>query len=64
MKIIRCGSCNRKLGEGIFTALSIKCPRCRRINHLKASSLPSDKSGDRHEGSTTLPVDRRQAPTR
>lgn len=33
---IRCGHCSRKLGAGHFTALVIKCPRCRAINHLSA----------------------------
>ncbi|WP_211474666.1 Com family DNA-binding transcriptional regulator [Collimonas humicola] len=27
MQEIRCGSCSRKLGEGEYIALSIKCPR-------------------------------------
>ena len=36
MEIVRCGVCNRKLAEAIFTALSIKCPRCGTFNNLKA----------------------------
>ncbi|PRC90972.1 Com family DNA-binding transcriptional regulator [Solimicrobium silvestre] len=34
---IRCGSCSRKLGEGEYITLSIKCPRCGTLNHLRAT---------------------------
>lgn len=37
---IRCGHCNRKLGEGIYQVLAIKCPRCGTLNHLRASTHP------------------------
>ncbi|WP_199103896.1 Com family DNA-binding transcriptional regulator [Aquitalea sp. ASV11] len=40
---IRCGQCGRKLAEGWYSTLVIKCPRCRAINHLKAASLPSER---------------------
>lgn len=40
MEEIRCGACSRKLGEGIFTALTIKCPRCGAFNTLRAESPP------------------------
>ncbi|HHT8972179.1 TPA: Com family DNA-binding transcriptional regulator [Burkholderia cenocepacia] len=33
---IRCGSCNRKLGAGEYIRLTIKCPRCRAMNVLRA----------------------------
>ncbi|MCK9345395.1 MAG: Com family DNA-binding transcriptional regulator [Candidatus Pacebacteria bacterium] len=33
---IRCGKCGKKLAEGEFICLSIKCPRCGVINQLKA----------------------------
>ncbi|WP_082754540.1 Com family DNA-binding transcriptional regulator [Burkholderia savannae] len=36
---IRCGQCRRKLATGRYIELSIKCPRCGAINHLKAESL-------------------------
>ncbi|WP_082806959.1 Com family DNA-binding transcriptional regulator [Collimonas pratensis] len=36
MQDIRCGNCSRKLGEGEYIALSIKCPRCGTLNHLRA----------------------------
>ncbi|MGQ5524817.1 Com family DNA-binding transcriptional regulator [Chitinimonas sp. PSY-7] len=39
MESIRCGSCNRKLGEGTYTLLVIKCPRCKTLNTLKAVRL-------------------------
>ena len=40
MEEIRCGACSRKLGEGIFTALTIKCPRRGAFNTLRAESPP------------------------
>lgn len=56
---IRCGQCGRKLGEGIYTVLSIKCPRCRVLNHLwapsqspRASERPTfrkDANGTHHQ---------------
>jgi phage FluMu protein Com len=36
MDEIRCGNCHRKLGEGEYTRLAIKCPRCGHINQLSA----------------------------
>ncbi|WP_082806952.1 Com family DNA-binding transcriptional regulator [Collimonas pratensis] len=36
MHDIRCGNCSRKLGEGEYITLSIKCPRCGTLNHLRA----------------------------
>ncbi|MFI5443671.1 Com family DNA-binding transcriptional regulator [Polaromonas sp. UC242_47] len=42
---IRCGSCQRKLGEGRYTSLNIKCPRCGALNILRASAAdPSSQS--------------------
>ena len=35
---IRCGKCNRKLGEGQYIRLAIKCPRCGVLNHYRAST--------------------------
>ncbi|UCV00713.1 Com family DNA-binding transcriptional regulator [Acidovorax radicis] len=46
MNEIRCGSCRRKLGEGIFAQLSIKCPRCGTLNQFQ--SAPSAYSPERH----------------
>ncbi|MCQ4142854.1 Com family DNA-binding transcriptional regulator [Vogesella sp. AC12] len=51
---IRCGECRRKLAEGQYITLTIKCPRCGTMNHLKAESLPSEhrrvpRPGD-HDG--------------
>ncbi|AXE33132.1 Com family DNA-binding transcriptional regulator [Chromobacterium phragmitis] len=42
---IRCGQCGRKLATGRYIELTIKCPRCRTLNHLKAESLPSERPG-------------------
>jgi phage FluMu protein Com len=33
---IRCGACSRKLAEGQYPHISIKCPRCGTVNHLRA----------------------------
>ncbi|WP_198001697.1 Com family DNA-binding transcriptional regulator [Chromobacterium haemolyticum] len=33
---LRCKNCSRKLAEGIYTYLSIKCPRCKKINTWRA----------------------------
>lgn len=35
---IRCGKCNRKLGEGQYIRLAIKCPRGGVLNHYRAST--------------------------
>ena len=43
---IRCGACGRKLGEGAYQVLSIKCPRFGTINHLRAES-PSTHAAER-----------------
>lgn len=43
MEEIRCGSCRRKLAEGEYTRLSIKCPRCGAFNQLSAESAPSER---------------------
>lgn len=44
MEEIRCGACGRKLGEGIFARLAIKCPRCGTLNQFQ--SAPSGFVGD------------------
>ena len=43
---IRCGHCRRKLGEGVYARLVIKCPRCRALNHLTAQS-PAPHASER-----------------
>ncbi|WP_338154832.1 Com family DNA-binding transcriptional regulator [Burkholderia multivorans] len=44
MQDIRCGSCNRKLGAGEYIRLTIKCPRCRAMNVLRAERpLPAGR---------------------
>lgn len=45
MQEIRCGSCNRKLGVGEYTRLTIKCPRCGCMNVMKAERLQSASLG-------------------
>lgn len=34
---IRCGQCGRKLAAGRYIEISIKCPRCGTLNHLRAT---------------------------
>ncbi|MBU9224014.1 Com family DNA-binding transcriptional regulator [Burkholderia multivorans] len=44
MQDIRCASCNRKLGAGEYIRLTIKCPRCRAMNVLRAERpLPAGR---------------------
>ena len=47
MDEIRCGNCRRKLGEGQYTRLSLKCPRCGALNHLQQSASGAPQS-ERH----------------
>lgn len=63
MQEIRCGNCRRKLGEGEYSRLSIKCPRCGAFNQLSAQSA----SQESHRGpeaeindKSNSPLDRRQ----
>ena len=45
MEEIRCGACRKKLGEGVFAQLVIKCPRCGVLNHLRAKSPEPERPG-------------------
>jgi len=38
MSDIRCGTCGKKMGDGIYQSLHIKCPRCKTMNYLRAES--------------------------
>jgi phage FluMu protein Com len=42
MDDIRCGACGKKLGDGIYQTLKIKCPRCKTLNFLRAESSPPE----------------------
>ncbi|MBP8813917.1 MAG: Com family DNA-binding transcriptional regulator [Laribacter sp.] len=46
---IRCGACHRKLGEGHYRTLVIKCPRCGVLNQLKASEPLFQNAVERQE---------------
>lgn len=54
MQEIRCGQCARKLGQGDYAHLVIKCPRCGALNDLRAASpeperhRASNKTIDEH----------------
>lgn len=41
MQEIRCGACRRKLGEGVFSRLAIKCPRCGALNQFQSAPSAS-----------------------
>lgn len=44
MQEIRCGQCNKKLAEGVFTRLSFKCGRCHTLNHFTEGHEPLQTS--------------------
>ena len=39
---MRCGKCHKLLAIGQATAITIKCPRCGTMNHLRALSPSSE----------------------
>jgi phage FluMu protein Com len=49
MQDIRCGTCSRKLGEGEYIALTIKCPRCKTMNNLRATSSALNALAHRYQ---------------
>ncbi|MFS4552603.1 Com family DNA-binding transcriptional regulator [Comamonas resistens] len=50
MTEIRCGSCRKKLAEGEYIRLAIKCPRCGAFNQLSAESAFPERHGASTEG--------------
>ncbi|WP_415798283.1 Com family DNA-binding transcriptional regulator [Comamonas aquatilis] len=66
MDEIRCGNCRKKLGEGVFQRLNIKCPRCGAFNQLSAKSAELEpQRGPKAEinDKPNRPLDRRQTPS-
>lgn len=61
MQEIRCGTCHRKLAEGEYIRLAIKCPRCGTFNQLSASSAfperrrASNTQGKEHDNPKNAP---------
>ncbi|WP_439587634.1 Com family DNA-binding transcriptional regulator [Hydrogenophaga sp.] len=56
MNEIRCGQCKRKLAEGVFLRLTIKCVRCSTLNHFTEGHEPhpprapgASSNGPNHE---------------
>lgn len=45
MEEIRCGQCNKKLAEGLYIRLNIKCPRCGTLNQMSAKSAAVERHG-------------------
>ena len=58
-KEIRCGNCGRLLAKGTALDLSIKCPRCGAINHVRATR-PGSEPHDGHGSLNNEKIDRRQ----
>ena len=52
LKEIRCGNCRRLLAKGEASDLTIKCPRCGAINHVRTTS--SKPEGHRASTQETL----------
>ena len=50
MQEIRCGGCNKLLGKGVFKIMSIKCPRCKTLNELRAVSPIPERQRASHKG--------------
>lgn len=48
MQEIRCGQCARKLGQGNYVHLVIKCPRCGALNHLRAARPEPERQRASH----------------
>lgn len=44
----RCENCNKLLFKGKFIVIVIKCPRCGKLNTMRASE-PPEKSGESNE---------------
>ncbi|WP_312566253.1 Com family DNA-binding transcriptional regulator [Comamonas sp.] len=66
MTEIRCGNCRRKLAEGEYIRLTIKCPRCGAFNQLSAQSAPKAHHRVPEAEINDQPnhsLDRRQAPS-
>lgn len=43
MKFINCQNCSKKLLKiGQFDSLSIKCSRCKTLNHLSVTNAPQE----------------------
>ena len=52
---IRCGNCGKLLGKGTALDFEIKCPRCKAINHLRASEQPLLRDSRRPVGAQSCP---------
>lgn len=50
MKEVRCGKCHKKLAEGDYRTLAIKCPRCGTLNHWSDQSAQTQSVTNAPEG--------------
>ncbi|WP_072242817.1 MULTISPECIES: Com family DNA-binding transcriptional regulator [Gulbenkiania] len=67
MQDIRCGHCQRKLAEGRYIEITIKCPRCGTMNSLRAASPTPERRraptpGENHGRQSDHPLAGRKAP--
>lgn len=59
MKFITCQNCGKKLLKiGAFDSLSIKCPRCKTLNHLSVMNAANFGIIEAHEAHTTQGIPR------
>ncbi|WP_370624606.1 Com family DNA-binding transcriptional regulator [Chromohalobacter israelensis] len=65
MTDIRCTQCGRKLARAsVSSIIEIKCPRCRHINHQRATSSQPMPNKEPTRGLTDHSLDGRQTPSR
>ena len=57
-KEIRCGVCNKMLAKGMALDLTIKCPRCGTMNHVR-DAIPGSESPAGHRSFDERKVDSR-----
>ncbi|MBN3005587.1 Com family DNA-binding transcriptional regulator [Chromobacterium alkanivorans] len=62
MQDIRCGHCQRKLAEGRYIEITIKCPRCRAYNTLKAAEPPTANAASVKQGKQHATAVQRRLP--
>lgn len=70
MQEIRCGNCHKKLAEGHYTSLAIKCHRCKTLNQLSATRAEQERPSASNQAKQALnhdqshhPVAGRQTPS-
>lgn len=54
MQEVRCGQCQRLLAKAVFTEIQVKCPKCKTLNHQRASAV--DRNGQSPQSRAPVPV--------